>query len=103
MTSPAASVIAATMAGGQTSLTKDERRDWLRLIRSENVGPISFFQLLERFGSAAEALAALPEMARRGGRKRLRVAPRELAERELAAAESAGAEIIAFAEAGYPP
>ena len=49
------------------TLSRDERRDWLRLIRSENVGPVSFFQLLERYGSATAALAALPELARRGG------------------------------------
>ncbi|MBI3451585.1 MAG: DNA-protecting protein DprA, partial [Rhodospirillales bacterium] len=46
------------------SLTDRERRDWLRLIRSENIGPITFFQLLRRFGSATAALAALPDLAR---------------------------------------
>lgn len=43
-----------------TLLTDSERLDWLRLIRSENVGPISFFQLLRRYGTAAAALDALP-------------------------------------------
>ena len=52
------------------SLTDREKRDWLRLIRSENVGPITFFRLLRRFGSAGEALAALPDLARRGGLKK---------------------------------
>ena len=45
-----------------------EKLDWLRLIRTENVGPVTFYQLLEQFGSANKALEALPEMARRGGR-----------------------------------
>ncbi|MCH8137780.1 MAG: hypothetical protein IH926_02310, partial [Proteobacteria bacterium] len=41
-----------------TPISAEERRDRLRLIRSENVGPVTFFQLLSRFGSATEALAA---------------------------------------------
>jgi DNA processing protein len=51
-------------------LSDSERLDWLRLTRSENVGPITFMALLERYGSAARALDALPELARSGGRKR---------------------------------
>jgi DNA processing protein len=51
-----------------SSLTDVERRDRLRLIRSENVGPITFRRLVCRFGSASAALGALPELARRGGR-----------------------------------
>ena len=39
-------------------LSDDERRDWLRLIRSQSVGPITFHKLLERFGPAAAALDA---------------------------------------------
>ena len=60
-------------AGG---LSDAERLDWLRLIRSENVGPVTFLQLLQRFQSAAAALAALPELARKGGRASLRIATR---------------------------
>ncbi|MDP6705046.1 MAG: DNA-processing protein DprA [Alphaproteobacteria bacterium] len=89
-------------ASGGT-LSRDERRDWLRLIRSENVGPIGFFQLLERFGTAAAAIEALPELARRGGRRRLRLATLAEVEQELAAVEAAGAGLIAFSEPGYPP
>ena len=51
------------------TLNPDERLDWLRLSRTENVGPITFYQLLARFGSASAALAALPDIARRGGRQ----------------------------------
>ena len=47
-----------------------ERLDSLRLIRSENVGPITYFQFLRHYGSASVALEALPELARRGGRKK---------------------------------
>ena len=49
------------------TLNDEERLDWLRLIRSTNVGPGTFFRLLERFGTAAKALDAIPELARRGG------------------------------------
>ena len=54
--------------GGARSLSRAEKIDWLRLIRSENVGPLTFYRLLERFGTAAAALEALPDLARRGGR-----------------------------------
>ena len=84
-------------------LSPAERLDWLRLIRSENVGPITFFQLLTRFGSAQAALAALPEAARRGGRARpLTIASRAAAERELAALSAVGARLIGWCEPEYP-
>ena len=54
------------------TLTAADRLDWLRLIRSDNVGPITFYKLLERFGNVRAALDALPEMARRGGRWAIR-------------------------------
>ena len=50
------------------TLSADDRLDWLRLIRSDNVGPITFYQLLERFGTAGAALKGLPDLARQGGR-----------------------------------
>lgn len=84
-------------------LTAAERLDRLRLIRSENVGPVTFSQLLARFGSADAALDTLPELARRGGgRRRIKVCPREPAEREIAALEKIGGRMIAFGEAEYP-
>jgi DNA processing protein len=85
-------------------LTDAERVDWLRLIRSENVGPQTFHQLLGRYRSAARALAALPELSRRGGlERRIALASRADAEREIAAAERAGHHIIALGEPDYPP
>jgi DNA processing protein len=87
----------------QTALNPQERLDWLRLIRSDNVGPVSFYELLRRYGSAAAALAALPELAARGGRRNFRVFGRAEAERELAAAARAGASLIAWGEPDYPP
>jgi DNA processing protein len=83
-------------------LNPSERIDWLRLIRTEQVGPVTFYQLLQRFGSAAAALDALPELARRGGRKGLAICSRAEAEREIAAVEKAGATLVAWGEPDYP-
>jgi DNA processing protein len=83
------------MTGASRPLTDAERLDWLRLIRSENVGPISFRQLLRRFGSARAALEALPELARRGGGARPpRLFPKAEAEREIEALDQLGARLI---------
>jgi DNA processing protein len=85
------------------ALNPSERIDWLRLIRTENVGPVTFFQLLRRFGSAAAALAALPSLANRGGRNvPLTLFSRAAAERELAALDKAGATLLAWGEPDYP-
>jgi DNA processing protein len=86
------------------ALSAAERLDWLRLIRSENVGPITFFQLLQRFGDAGVALAALPELARRGGRlKSIRIHDKAAAEREIEGLAKIGARLLALGEDEYPP
>ena len=46
-------------------LTDEQRLDWLRLIRSQNVGPRTFRAKLKHFGGARAALEALPTLARR--------------------------------------
>jgi DNA processing protein len=85
-------------------LTDDQRLDWLRLIRSENVGPRTFRILINHYGGARAALAALPDLARRGGAMRaVRVCPIEDAEREFAAADRLGVTLIALGEPDYPP
>jgi DNA processing protein len=65
------------------TLSDAERRDWLRLARTENVGPVTFDQLIQRFGTASRALAALPELAQRGGR-RVTLASDTAVDKELA-------------------
>jgi DNA processing protein len=66
-------------------------------------GPVTFYQLLARFGSAGAALDALPEIARRGGRSRpLTIASKAAIERELAAVHEAGAQLVAWGEPLYP-
>jgi DNA processing protein len=89
-----------TGAGG--ALSDEERIDWLRLIRSENVGPRSFRSLLRYCGSARRALAQLPELARRGGAGAVRICSRTEAERELAAARALGVRLVGLREADYP-
>src|SRR5216684_2428483 len=84
-------------------LTDEQRLDWLRLIRSDNVGPRTFRALVKHCGSARAALAALPDLARRGGATRpARICSRADAEREIAAAKSLGVSLIATSEADYP-
>ena len=83
-------------------LTDAQRRDWLRLARTENVGPVTFEQLIGRYGEAAVALAALPELARRGGRAGLKITREADAEAELAAGEALGARLICACEPDYP-
>jgi len=87
----------------QPPLSDDEKRARLRLIRSENVGPVTFKHLLRRFGSGEAALAALPDLARRGGRNRtLRIASTESVETELANAAKIGATVLHLDDAAYP-
>jgi len=89
------------MTGGELSF--QQRRDWLALSRSENVGPVSFIKLIRRFGDAGEALRALPELSRRGGVMRpLRICSHEEAEQILQTADDIGARFIARCEPDYP-
>lgn len=84
-------------------LSEAQRRDWLRLARAENVGPVTFDQLLTRFGDAGEALAALPDLARRGGRAAgVRIPSVAEAERELADGAALGARLICSCEPDFP-
>ncbi|MFL4995151.1 MAG: DNA-processing protein DprA [Microvirga sp.] len=83
-------------------LTDEQRLDWLRLIRSEKVGPRTFRALINQYGGAAGALEALPDLARRGGRLVLKVCSRAEAEREMAAARRLGVRFIAMGEPDYP-
>jgi len=86
-----------------SSITDAERLDRLRLLRSENVGPVTWRQLMEAYGSATSALEALPELARRGGRKKpYRICNKSVAEDEWTATEAIGARLISIGEPNYP-
>ncbi len=76
--------------------------DRLRLIRSPNIGPISYRQLLARFGSAAKALEALPDLAGRAGAKRFVAASADSIEREIDQLQAIGAQYLFIDDAGYP-
>lgn len=84
-------------------LNSKEQIDWLRLTRTENVGPITFHQLIERYGTATEALAAIPSLAAKGGRKRKLVVPDiQDIEGELELIEKAGGTLLCCCEPDYP-
>lgn len=74
----------------------------LRLARTPTVGPVSYRQLLLRFGDAAAALAAVPELARRGGGTAPAIPPAARIEAERAAVARAGGRYIFYATPAYP-
>lgn len=77
--------------------------DALALIRSENVGPVTFFQLVSYYGSVRGALNALPELAKRGGGKRpIKACSLSDAEKELKALEKFGAKLVLYGQPDYP-
>ena len=86
------------------SLSRSRKLDWLRLIRSENVGPRTFRRLLATYGDPALALAHLPDLARKGGKSRpIRICPLPEAEREMDNGETLGLTLITAACSTYPP
>lgn len=74
----------------------------LRLIRSGNIGPITYTQLLARFGSAQAALNAIPDLARRGGGSATRLASVDQIEREIEAVRRLGGHYLFRGLEGYP-
>lgn len=78
-------------------------RNAIRLIRSANVGPITYHQLIALYGSAGKALEALPELAARGGGKRkMRISSESDADKELKEVKKAGAELLIAGDTNYP-
>lgn len=76
--------------------------DRLRLIRSAQIGPVTFQQLLARFGTAGATLKALPDMAARGRGKAPRIAPVDEVEREVAETARLGAPYLFLGDPDYP-
>src|SRR5437899_10856496 len=84
-------------------LCETDRIDRLRLIRSDNVGPRTFYSLVDHFGTARAALERLPDLARRGGAARSgRICSVDEAKAELAASRTFGIAWLAPGEDGYP-
>lgn len=84
-------------------MSEQEQADRLRLIRSANIGPVTYRQLLLRFGSAAAAIDAVPMLAARGGGRAPTLAdPRDIA-REMTMVERMAATYLFIGDPGYPP
>jgi len=84
-------------------LSDIQRLAWLRLARTETVGPVAFEHLLARFGTPERALSALPDLSRRGGRATpLNIPLRETIERELEAGAALGARLLCGCEPDFP-
>jgi DNA processing protein len=89
-------------ASPSESVDREDRIARLRLMRTPSVGPVTYRQLLARFGTAARALDALPDLARRGGGKAPTLPPVTLIEREVSAVEAARARYLFLGLPGYP-
>jgi DNA processing protein len=76
--------------------------DRLRLLRTPGIGPVTYRQLIMRFGTPGAALAAVPDLARRGGGKAPTLATRADAEREIARVEKFGARFLMVGQGLYP-
>jgi DNA processing protein len=77
--------------------------DALRLIRSEQVGPMTFFHLVKFCGSVKKAIEMAPDISRRGGRKKpIVITPKADAEREFEAITKFGARVLMYGEEAYP-
>ena len=83
-------------------LNEQQKLDWLRLIRTEGIGPRLFQSLVNRYGGAAAALAALPSLASQS-KRRITVCTLEQAEQEMARIKRDGAQLVALGETLYPP
>jgi DNA processing protein len=80
----------------------DRRLARLRLIRTPSIGPVTYRQLIEWFGSAEAAIEALPDLALRGGGKPPRIADIAVVEREIATTERLGARYLFLDDPDYP-
>lgn len=74
----------------------------LRLIRSPNVGPVTYRQLIARFGTAAAALEAIPELAARGGKRQFSPAPENSIHAEIQHLQKYGAKMLFMDDQDYP-
>ena len=95
-----ADLFQSTAPSVSQALSDQQRVDWLRLIRSPNIGPITFRDLLNQFGSASQAISALEGRQING--KPFKLSSQDSALREIEMAEKFGAQIVALGEEAYP-
>ncbi len=92
------------MNPARPGLNDTQRLAWLRLIRTPNVGPASFRDLINRFGSAQAALDMLPELMQSAGSRRIvRIPDESEILREMDHAARFGARFVCIGDADYPP
>ncbi len=85
-------------------MSDDSRLAWLRLARSEGIGPVTFARLIDAYGTPERALGIIPDLARKGGRRTpLKLASADDAARELEAAAKIGARLLIWTDADFPP
>lgn len=84
------------------NLTEAEKLNWIRLSRSENIGPSTFFRLLEIFQTPTKALERLPEFAAKISKCKLKICTQSMVDDELSKVKKYGAEMITFADECYP-
>jgi DNA processing protein len=100
---PAQNISYETTQAMHHSLRDESLLNILRLIRSENVGPVTFFQLINRYKSVEKAISALPMLAFRGGLKRnIKLCSVQQASDEMEATLKIGAKLIAYGTEHYP-
>jgi DNA processing protein len=87
---------------GYAAPLDDDPADWLRLIRSRRIGPATFHRLMAEHGTAAEALRALPEIARAAGVEKYELCPMGVVVAEMKTARAAGAVLLRWGEGNYP-
>ncbi len=88
----------------QQELSQEEKVEWLRLYRCENVGPITFKNLVNYYETPSEALKHISEFAKRGGRKKeITICSKKSAYEEIEKTEALGGKIISACEVDYPP
>lgn len=85
-----------------TDLPEVERIARLRLARTDKIGPVTFSQLLQRFGSAVEAIDRLPDLVRRTGRSAYRVPSLDEVTPELERGSAYGATLLVIGDDKYP-
>ena len=83
-------------------MADSERLAWLRLARTENVGPVTFASLIARFGTAEAALEAVPKLAARGGKREFGIPPQSEIAREISDLEKLGGRFLLSCEPDFP-
>jgi len=92
-----------TALNQKTTFSDTEKLNWLRLSRTQNIGPVTFYKLLEIYGTATKALDALPELSKKGGRKKPLTAPSlSSVEKEYTALQKLGGDMVCAGEDAYP-